>query len=401
MLFKYKAVDQNNSNKEGTIEALNIDIAVSSLQKRGFTILGIDPANKTGLFDRKITMFQKVSNKDVVILSRQISTLFQAQVSALRVFTMLAAETPNPLLREKLGQVTTELQSGSSISKSLSKHPDVFSAFYINMVKAGEETGKLDETFLFLADYLDRNYELTSKAKNALVYPIFVIVVFIGVMVLMLTMVIPRITSILEESGQEVPIYTKIVIGMSKLLTDYGIFVLIALVISGFFIFKWSRKPTGKAFFADFKLRVPYVGNLYQKLYLSRLADNMNTMLLSGIPMLRAIEVTAEVVDNEVYRRLLMKSAENIKGGKSVSDSLSEFPQIPKIMIQMMRVGEETGELGNILKTLSNFYRREVTNAVDTLVSMIEPLMMVMLGLGVGFLLASVLIPIYNISGGA
>lgn len=401
MLFKYSAVDGDNTKKDGTIEAINIDVAVSALQRRGFTILAISPSNKTGFFDRKISFFQKVSNKDVVILSRQISTLFQAQVSALKIFNLLASESENQLLRDTLSGVSTDIQSGSSISKALEKHPDVFSSFYINMVRSGEETGKLDETFLFLADYLDRNYELTSKAKNALVYPIFVVSTFIVVMVLMLTTVIPRISNILIESGQEIPSYTKFVIAISNLLVNFGPFILIGLIIWGFFMFRWSRGASGKAFFANLKLKIPYVGSLYQKLYLSRLADNMNTMLLSGIPMLRALEVTASVVDNEVYKNLLLEATESVKGGKSVSDSLDAFSEIPKIMIQMIKVGEESGELGNILKTMSVFYRREVTNSVDTLVGLIEPLMIVMLGLGVGLLLASVLIPIYNVSTGA
>jgi len=401
MLFNYKAVDPNNSPKDGSIEASNLDIAVSSLQKRGLTILAIDPANKTGLFDKKITFFQKVSNKDIVILSRQISTLFAAQVSALKVFNLLASESENPLLRETLTQISTDLQAGNSISRALEKHPEVFSSFYINMIRSGEETGKLDETFLFLADYLDRNYELTSKAKNALVYPIFVISTFVVVMVLMLTTVIPRISSILIESGQEIPTYTKVVIAISDLLTNFGVFVLAGLVIAGFFMFRWTRKPGGREFVARLKLQIPYVGELYKKLYLSRLADNMNTMLISGIPMLRALEVTAGVVDNEIYKNILLQATESVKGGKSVSESLEVFHEIPKIVIQMIRVGEETGELGNILKSLSTFYRREVVNAVDTLVGLIEPIMIVLLGLGVGLLLASVLIPIYNVSSGA
>ncbi len=400
MLFKYRAVDQNGAKKEGTIEALNQDVAISSLQRRGFTILGISDTQKKGFFDREIGIFQKVSNKEVVMLSRQISTLFEAQVPALKVFNLLAAELDNALLQRKLIEIGNDLQSGSSISKALSKHDDVFSTFYVNMVKSGEESGKLDETFLFLADYLERNFELTAKAKNALIYPAFVIGTFVAVMILMLTTVIPRISNILVESGQEIPTYTKVVIAMSTALTDYGLFVLIAAVIFGFFGIKYFKTGGGKEVFAKFKISIPYVGSLYRKLYLSRLADNMNTMLASGIPMLKALEVTAGVVDNKVYQNILLKAAESVKGGKTVSESLGQFDEIPKIMIQMMKVGEETGQLGNILKTLSSFYRREVTSAVDTLVDLIEPAMIVMLGLGVGLLLASVLIPIYNVSTG-
>ena len=398
-VFDYKAVDQNGNKTEGTIDALNMDIAISSLQRRGLIISSINPGGEGGsLLKRNIAWFEKVSNKEVVILSRQIATLFEAQVPALRVFRLLAEETENALLGRILTEITDDLQSGSSISKALGKHPKVFSLFYVNMVLAGEESGKLDETFNYLADYLDRTYEVTSKAKNALIYPAFVIATFMVVMALMLTVVIPKISAILIESGQEIPIYTRIVIGISNFLTSYGFFFLLALIAGGIFLVKFSKTSAGKLSLARFKLTTPYVGNLYRKLYLSRIADNMNTMLLSGIPMVKAVEITAQVVDNKIYEDLLGKAVIEIRGGSNVSDALSKSEEIPNIMIQMIKVGEETGQLGNILKTLSRFYRREVTNAVDTLIDLIEPAMIVLLGAGVGILLASVLIPIYNIS---
>ncbi len=399
-LFNYQAIDQNNQNTSGSIEAVNKDVAISSLQRRGLTIVSLKTESEKSIFKKDITWFQRVKNKEIVVLSRQIATLFEAQVSALRVFNLIASEVENPLLQRKLTEIAADLQGGAPLSKAMGKHNDIFSPFYINMVRSGEESGRLDETFMYLADYLDRNYELSSKAKNALIYPAFVISTFVAVMILMLTTVIPRISSILIESGQEIPSYTKVVIALSDALQNYGIFILIALVIGAYFLYRFMKTDTGKEYMARLKISIPYVGSLYKKLYLSRLADNMNTMLISGIPMVRAIEVTADVVDNEIYKNILLEAVEAVKGGKSVSDSLSAHEEIPKIMIQMMRVGEETGELGNILKTLSAFYRREVTNAVDTLVDLIEPMMIVLLGLGVGLLLASVLIPIYNVSTG-
>jgi type IV pilus assembly protein PilC len=339
-----------------------------------------------------------VSNKEVVVLSRQLATLFQAQVSALRVFRLLATEVENPNLARSLTEIADDLQAGSSISKALSKHPKVFTEFYVNMVKSGEESGKLDEVFVFLADYLDRTFEVNSKAKNALIYPAFVVFTFVVVMILMLTVVIPKISTILTDSGQEIPIYTRIVIGFSNVLTNYGIFLLPVLLIGGFFLWKFLQTPVGKYSLDEAKLKFPFVKSLYQKLYLSRISDNMNTMLVSGISMVRALELTAGVVGNQVYKKVLDDATEAVKGGRTVSESLADKKVIPGIMIQMIKVGEESGELGKILKTLSTFYSREVVNAVDTLVDLIEPVMIVLLGLGVGFLLASVLIPIYNIS---
>ena len=400
MLFKYKAISEGGSESEGTIDAVNIDIAINSLQRRGLTISSIKPAEAKGLLDKDIAIFGTgISNKDIVILSRQLATLFTAQVSALRIFRLLAGEMENKNLRNKLGEIADDLQSGSSMSIAISKHPKVFSSFYVNMVKAGEESGKLDETFEYLADYLDRSYEVTSKVKNALIYPAFVIFTFISVMVLMLTVVIPKIAGIILDSGQEVPVYTKVVIGLSQFMVRYGWFFLIVVIAFIIVLIYYSKTPNGKESFARLKLQIPYVNNLYKKLYLSRIADNMNTQLVSGVPMVKALELTSKIVDNKVYEDLLNYSLESVKGGKSLSDSLMPYQkEIPGIMVQMVKVGEETGDLGGILKTLARFYQREVMQAVDTLVDLIEPIMIVMLGLGVGFLLASVLIPIYNVS---
>lgn len=400
MLFIYQAIDAEGQEKKGTIEAISLDVAISSLQRRGFVISYIDEAETEGsIITKNIAFFDRVSNKDVVILSRQMATLFASQISALRTFNMLASETENPKLSRKLADISESLQGGSTISDSLAKHPDVFTPFYISMVKAGEESGKLDQTFEYLADYLDRTYEVTQKAKGALVYPAFVIFTFIVVMVLMLTLVIPKIGAILVDSGQDVPSYTKFVMGLSSFFVDYGAFLVIGLVVAFFFLFRFVRTNTGKESFDKFKLEIPYIGALYKKLYLSRIADNIDTMLASGIPVVKALELTRSVVDNKVYLDAIEKSTETVKGGIAVSDAFSKFPeQFPNIFIQMMRVGEESGNLGNILSSLSKFYRREVTNAVDTLVSLIEPVMIILLALGVGTLLASVLIPIYNIS---
>lgn len=398
MLFKYEAIDKNGAKQSGTMDAVSRDVAIGSLQARGLTLTAVEQVSEEGKKGFNIVLFQGVNNRDIVLLSRQISTLFEAQVSALRVFRLLASQVERPLLREVLTQVADDLQAGDPISKALSKHPKVFSAFYINMVRAGEESGKLDETFLYLADYLDRNYDIISKARNALIYPAFVISTFVVVMALMMTMVIPRISSILVESGQKIPLYTQVVITLSNFFVNYGIFVLVLLVVGGFFLYRWGQTGVGKAAIDRFQLGVPYVGDLYKKLFLSRIADNMATMLGSGISVVQATEITASVVGNAVYADILMDVSMSVKAGGSISESLTKYSEIPGIMTTMIKVGEETGEMGNILKTLAKFYQREVNIAVDTLVDLIEPFMIVLLGLGVGILLASVLIPIYNIS---
>lgn len=399
MLFEYEAIDQGGQKQTGSIDAISRDVAITSLQRRGFSVSQVEEVSQDGKeFTLSMRLFESVATKDIVLLSREIATLFEAQVSALRIFRLLASESEKPLLRTTLTAVADDIQAGAQISKALSKHPKVFSAFYTNMVRAGEEAGKLDETFLYLADYLDRSYEVVSKARNALIYPAFVIATFVVVMILMMTFVIPNISQILIDSGQEIPIYTRAVIGLSSFFVNYGVFLLILLIVGGFFLFRYTRTPSGREAFDRFVLAIPYVGDLFKKLYLARIADNMATMLVSGIAVVQAAEITASVVGSAVYENILADVAANVKGGGAVSTSLENHPEIPGIMTAMIKVGEETGELGSILKTLAKFYNREVSNSVDTLVDLIEPIMIVLLGLGVGILLASVLIPIYNVS---
>jgi len=399
MLFSYHAIDQDGHERDGTIEAPSQDIAISALQRRNLIISVIEAADKPSIFKFDLPFFNRISNKEVVILSRQISTLFEAQVSALRVFRLLAAEVENKQLATVLSAVGDDLQGGIPISQALARHPKVFTTFYVNMVRAGEESGKLSETFVYLADYLDRTYDIVSKAENALIYPAFVVAVFFGVMALMLTLVIPKISAVLIDSGQPVPFYTAIIIGLSNFLVHYGFLLLIALAAGGFYIWQLGKTETGKLVLDKLKLSVPYVGDLYTKLYLARIADNFATMLLSGISAVEAIDITGSVVGNAAFEEVLAQVALDVKGGSSISDALNKHPEIPGIMIAMTRVGEETGELGKILSTLAKFYNREVTNAVDTLVGLIEPIMIVALGVGVGVLLAAVLMPIYNLAG--
>jgi len=399
MLFTYHAIDQDGHERDGTIEAPSQEVAVSALQRRNLIISVIESAEKKGLFNTDLSFFGRVSNKDIVILSRQIATLFDAQISALRIFRLLAAEIDNHKLSVVLSAVGDDLQGGSPISKALSSHPKVFSTFYVNMVRAGEESGKLSETFVYLADYLDRNYDVTSKVENALIYPAFVVATFFAVMALMLTLVIPKISAVLLDSGQEVPIYTAIVIGFSNFLVHYGVFVLIGLVAFGFYVWQLGKTERGKLILDSLQLSVPYIGDLYKKFFLGRIADNFSTMLLSGVSAVGSLEITGSVVGNALYRAVLADIGADVKGGSSISDAMSKHPEIPGIMIAMTKVGEESGELGKILSTLAKFYNREVSNAVDTLVGLIEPIMIVLLGLGVGTLLAAVLLPIYNLAG--
>jgi len=401
MLFNYEAINETGEKKTGAVDAFSKDLAILAVQRRGLIISSIKEAGKgQGIF-QNITLFgaENVRLKDVVIMSRQISTLFDSQVSALKAFYLLSENTNNKTLSRILNEVAEDIKGGVYISEALSKHKTVFSDFYVSMVRAGEESGKLTQTFAYLADYLDRQYQLTAKTKNALIYPGFVISVFIIVMSMMFLFIVPKLAAIIEESGVAVPFFTQIIMFLSDFLVKYGIFILIALVAFVAYLVHFARTEHGKLYLDRLKITLPVFKNIYSKLYLSRISDNLNTMLSSSIPIVRAIELTSAIVENKVYEDILKNVATLVKEGSSLSDAFSRHPEIPSIMHGMIRVGEETGSIGNILKTLGTFYAREVNDAVDTMVSLIEPIMIIMLGLGVGILLAAILMPIYNIAG--
>ncbi len=406
MIFNYTCINQDNSKVEGVINANTKDEAVIELQKKGLTVVSIiDPNEEGGI---KLDDFKKIQNlqffkpkikqKDIVIFSRQIATLFEAGVSALKGFRLLSAENENITLRENLNDVADGIASGDSLSKSLAKKPEIFSPFFISLVRAGEESGKLNETFLYLADYLDREYDLSQKTKKALTYPSFVVSVFFIIMFVMMTFVIPKMMAMFTEEGIELPLVTRIIVNISNFFVDYSIYMVPA-AIAGFYMFKkWTKTPSGRYAVDSYKLRLPVFKNLFQKIFLTRLSDNMNTMLTSGVPILHAIEITSDTVDNAVHKELLLRVAEKVKNGTVLSKALYEEEYVPNILVQMVRIGEETGELGYILKNLANFYKREVDTAIDSVIGLIEPAMIVGLGLGVGVLVAAILLPMYNLS---
>lgn len=396
MLFTYKAVTKDGAETSGDIDAQTMDVAINALQRSGLVVISVRSIEEKSLFEFDLNIFNRVSVKEISIISRQIATLLDAHVSALKTFRLIAAEAENPLITKKFTEISDDIQNGVPISGALFKHPSLFSDFYVNMVIGGEESGKLAETFNALADYLERSHELVSKVRGALIYPGFVIFTFVVVMILMLTLVIPKLSDIITQSGQDVPIYTQVVMKASFLLVNYGFFVAMVFVAGLFFLWRFTR---GTSFLAHAKLWFPVLGTMYRTLYLSRITDNMYVMLSNGISMVRSIEITGKVVDNEIYQDILAKAVIEVKGGAPLSATLMGRPEIPNVMIQMVKVGEETGELSMILQKLSVFYQREVQNAINTVISMIEPVMIVALGIGVGGVLASVLIPIYQIAG--
>jgi type II secretory pathway component PulF len=398
MKFNYQARTQEGELRTGAIEAATVDIAVSSLQRRGLVIVSLEPEREESVMASSMHFFERVKQKDIVVFSRQLATLFEAKVPVVESLKVIISEMDNPIMRREITSLLDDIQGGAAMSQAMARYPKVFSPFYVNMVRSGEESGNLDETFTYLANYLERSYELTTKARNALIYPAFVLIAFIGVIVLMMVFIIPKLTPILLEVGGELPIYTRLVIGASDFAQSFGVLILLIFALLGLFLWRYYHTAPGRLAVHRFQIAIPLVGTLYQKLFMARFADNLQTLLSGGIPVVRALEITAEVVGNELYRNIILNSIEAVKGGSSISAALADHPDIPPLMVQMIRIGEETGRLDSILLSLARFYQREVDNLVDNLVDLIEPILILVLGGGVGFLVAAILLPIYNIT---
>lgn len=396
--FNYRARTPEGEARSGVVEARSLDAAIDVLQRSSLVVTEVRPVGASPLLARRIKLFDRVRQRDVVIFSRQLSTLFQAKVPVTQSLRTLGAESDSAALRAAVGTILDDVAGGAALSQAIGRHPDVFSRFYVSMVRAGEESGKLEEVFLYLADYLERSYALVSKARNALLYPAFVFVAFIGVIIVMLVVVIPRLTQIFTELSQEIPLYTRIIIGISNFLQAWGVFVAILLAVGAVVVWRYSRTDRGQLLLDAMKIRLPLVGGLLKKIYLTRLADNLSTLIIAGIPIIRALEITGDVVANRVYQRIISDATESVKAGNTISTSFEKFREIPPLITQMIRVGEESGRLDFILKSAAGFYQRDVDNLLENFVSLIEPALIIFLGLGVGVLVAAVLVPLYSLS---
>ncbi|MBI4225181.1 MAG: type II secretion system F family protein [Candidatus Sungbacteria bacterium] len=395
--FEYKARTKTGEIRSGIIETSSQDAALDALHRNELTVIAIHAQAEKSLFE--MSFGGRVKQKDVVILSRQLATLFEAQIPVIQSLRTLASDAAKPKMRLALTAMIDDVNGGLALSQALAKHPHIFSLFYVNLIRAAEESGKLQEVFLYLADYLERSYYLTTKARNAMIYPIFVFSTFIIVMILMLTIIMPRLTVIFEQSNVPIPLYTKAIIALSLLLRQWGIVLLIALIGGAVALWRWVGTPKGKRIAHKLQLKVPVFGELYQKLYMTRFADNLRTLIVGGIPIIRALTITSDVVGNVIFQEIIQKAVESVKGGNTISAALERSPEVPILVTQMIRIGESSGRLDFILGSIARFYQKEVDSLVENLVALIEPIMIVLLGLGVGVLVASVLVPIYNLIG--
>ena len=395
MEFVYQAIDKDGGAVKGAVDASDKNTAIKILQDRGLLITNLVERSERSLVFKKL---RRVRKEDLVIFSREVATLFEAEITALKVFKLVSTQTSNIFLKEVLTDIADKIQKGSTISKAFAAHPDVFDDFFVNIIQVGEESGTLSRSFTYLADHLEKSHDLNSKVKRALTYPFFVIIVFIAVIILMFVTVIPQISNILIGTGQELPIVTQIVLDVSDFFVSYG-YALLAILVGAVIIFvKYAATQSGRRDLDSLKLSLPIVGKLFKMVYISRFASNLSVMVDSGVPLLKSIRSVRGIIGNTVYEDALVEVEEKIRGGAPLSRALETTPVIGKEIHPIVRVGEEAGELTKILKTLTKFYEQEVTGTINTLVDLIQPTIIIALGVGVGGILGAVLLPIYNLA---
>ncbi|MCR4322633.1 MAG: type II secretion system F family protein [Candidatus Azambacteria bacterium] len=398
MQFSYQARTQQGDLKSGTIDAVTKEAALDALQRSNFLVIAINASSGNSLISGGLKFFRRVPRKEVVIFSRQIATLFEAKVPLIEALKTMMEQTSNPMFKDALLDIAKNVDAGAPLSKALAGHKRIFSGFYVSMVHSGEVSGKLEDIFQYLADGLEREYYLIQKVRGALTYPAFIIFGFGAIGFVMMVWVVPNLTVILKESGQELPFLTRAVIFTSDLFSNYWWALIIGIV--GFIgsIFYIINTPQGKATWQRVQLKIPIFGKMFQKFYLARLTDNLSVLIQGGLPIVQALEITADVVNNGVYHEILLQTIEEVKKGNTMSSVFRTRKEIPVMVSQMVFVGEESGKLDNTLKSAAAFYQKEVTVVMDNLVTLIEPLLIMVLGVGVAIMVMAILMPMYDMA---
>jgi type II secretory pathway component PulF len=399
MKFHYQIRDQEGEIHTGEVEASSQEAALQIIGRPDVFVTVLEQTDRVPLYAIKLNIFGGVKNKDVMLFSRQLSIMFEAQVSLLEALQSIASQTANKSFSEQIYRMSEEVEGGMSFSRTISKYPKIFSPFYVSMVKRGEALGNLADVLVYLADHLEREYYLTGKLKTAMIYPAFVLLVAVAVIILLMTMVIPNLADILEESGQQLPITTRIVIGTSNFLITKGWIVALALGAAVFGFLRYIKTPEGKRLLDYAILEVPVMKSFLKTAYLARFGENLATLIAGGVPLVQALDITGDIVGNTKYREIIEQAKEDVEGGAHIHEVLRKHPsEFPPMFSQMVSVGEQSGSLEKTLQSIVKFYQKEVERNVDGFLSLIEPALIVFLGVVVGGLMASVILPLYQVT---
>jgi type IV pilus assembly protein PilC len=395
-LYRYKALTKENDSVIGLVEAVTETAAVDLLRDKGMVIISLQEEDRRNLhFNIDIDI---INTKDIVVFTRQFSVLISASVTMVQALNILSEQTDKMKFKKIIREISDEVDGGARLSESLAKRPNLFSGFYVNVVKSGETSGRLDEVLQYLADEIEKDYDMISKIRGAMIYPGVILAGLISVGAVMMIFVIPNLTSIFREGGGELPLATRILIGVSDFFVSYWWLMIIILfgLVTGAVMF--VRTNEGKKYTDTILLSLPVFGNLFKKIYLVRFARSLKTLITGGVTVSKSLTISAEVVNNYVFSELIKKTKQEIEDGNSISSAFAESKYVPKMVSQMMAIGERTGRLDLILSKVTDFYTREINNTIANLMVLMEPFIIIMLGLGVGTMVAAIIMPMYNMA---
>ncbi|MGD2205187.1 MAG: type II secretion system F family protein [Anaerolineae bacterium] len=397
MSYRYVAFDRSGQRVEGQIEVPSEAAAEEVLWEQGLTVAQLTPARPRQTLATLFPTFFGVKRRDLIIFSRQLATLLTSGVNILRALQLLAQQADRRAMREVLEEVVSSLERGQAFSGALAQHPLAFPDLYARTISVGERTGNLEDVLRQLATYLEKEQELVRKLRDALSYPIFVLMVAVGVVAMMLTVALPPMVDLFESFGADLPLPTRIMMAISRFASAYGLYVLVGgLILAALFAW-WGGRPSGRRLRDATLLRVPVVGKIILQGQLTRFARTTSTLIRAGLPLSEVMDLVIQTIDNVIVAEALDRARSALLSGQGLSGPLAAERLFPSLLAQMVRVGEETGTLEENLETLVTFYEEEVDRNVQILTSMAEPALTIFVGAIVGFIAVSMVMPMYSI----
>lgn len=400
MDFQYKARNIRGGVQVGIVKAADRTAAIDVLKKNNLDVFYLEAAAAKSLGSYLSMLGSMVSEKDLVIFSRQLAVLIESNLPIIRALRTIGEQTSSPGMANICRSMATSVEEGNSFSYALERFPKQFDKFYSSVVKSGETSGSLQNSLQYLADHLEKSYELKRKIKGALMYPASILLAFVAIFFFLMVKVLPQLTDVLKESGVPLPWTTQIVIATSDFMEDRWWVVLLVMIGIGGGLFAYMRTGEGKKSLDAIVLGFPVIGVLVQYAYITRFAENLRVLLHQGVSIVESFRIMSEVMDNDIYRRVMISMLKSVEKGKSMTEGMMEDERaFPKMIPQMIRVGEEAGRTEDILKTIENFYSKEVDNMTNNMTTLIEPLLIMVLGVGAGVLVAAIIMPIYDMAG--
>jgi len=397
MEFHYLAKNHQSEQKQGTVSAGSEKEALGILAKQQLFVLEIHDMTKKAGLSQNFSFKKKVSLKDKIIFTNQLAIMIKAGLPLIEALEALKEQTENPEFIKAISQITEEVRGGQALSKALSHHPKIFPDLYIAVTHSGEKSGKLDLVLERLSDQLQKDYDLMTKVKSAITYPIVIVSALIMVVIMMLVYVVPKMKSIFDEMGVALPLPTRILLGLSDFVVTYWYVVIIVIIALFFGLRFWAKTPAGRLALDTFIIKIPLFGALTKKIYLARFARTTATLIASGLPMLEIIATDKAVVGNKFYQPVFDQISRDVESGVPLSLAMKKHKIFPAMIAQMISVGERSGKIDQILNELAGFYDKEVEATTANMASLIEPILIIVIGAGIGVAIIAVIMPIYSL----